>query len=470
MTKESRLRLRCVVIDFVMTCVAILVFNVARFHVFALSPCETLLGFLKLKAVVIGQVTIPLMMLVIYYMSGYYVNVFHRSRLDEALNTLLSVFAGAMLIYFAVLVNDQIDDRGEIYEMVGVLLGILFGCVYPARLIQTLRVRWLIKSGRIRFNTLVFGTSQAAVKLVSRISSSNVAAGMKIIGFVNVNKDNEPEDLGLPVYDMSDIDTVIKSRQVKSLIVVPHRNGINMTINLIASLFPTGLPIYISPTLFHIISGRTHFSNVAGEPLIDISRSSITPMTSSVKRASDIVASLAALLLLSPLLAAIAVAIKLDSEGPVLFRQERIGYHKRPFKILKFRSMKCDAEADGPALSSANDPRITKVGRFLRKYRLDELPQFWNVIKGEMSIVGPRPEREYYIKQIVEKAPYYTLIHQVRPGITSWGMVKYGYATTVDQMVERLKYDLLYIENVSVGVDLKIIFHTVNTVITGRGV
>ena len=190
----------------------------------------------------------------------------------------------------------------------------------------------------------------------------------------------------------------------------------------------------------------------------------------NMKRVSDIVISFFTLLIISPLLLAVAIAVKCSSKGPIFYKQSRIGYHKRPFNIYKFRSMYIDAEISGPALSTLNDPRITSVGRFLRKYRLDELPNFWNVLRGDMSLVGPRPEREYYIKQIMAKAPYYTLIHQVRPGITSWGMVKYGYASDVDGMVERLRYDLLYIENVSLLVDLKILFYTVQTVFTGKGI
>lgn len=132
--------------------------------------------------------------------------------------------------------------------------------------------------------------------------------------------------------------------------------------------------------------------------------------------------------------------------------------------------MYVNAEASGPSLSSENDPRVTRVGRILRKYRLDELPQFWNVLKGEMSLVGPRPEREYFLSRIIAKAPYYVLLLQVRPGITSWGMVKYGYAENVDEMIERSRYDLLYLENISFTVDMKILFHTVHTVATGKGV
>jgi lipopolysaccharide/colanic/teichoic acid biosynthesis glycosyltransferase len=165
----------------------------------------------------------------------------------------------------------------------------------------------------------------------------------------------------------------------------------------------------------------------------------------------------------------VALAIKIDSKGPVFYSQERVGYKQKKFNILKFRSMTTDAEKSGPQLSSENDSRITKLGRILRKYRIDELPQFWNVLKGDMSLVGPRPEREYFIHKIVEKAPYYTLVHQVRPGITSWGMVKYGYAKNVDEMILRLRYDLIYLTNISILVDLKIIIYTVETVFTGRG-
>ena len=185
---------------------------------------------------------------------------------------------------------------------------------------------------------------------------------------------------------------------------------------------------------------------------------------------SPIFVSALALLCLSPVYAAIAVAVRRDSDGPVFYRQERVGYHKKNFNIIKFRTMRPDAESDGPALSSDSDSRVTRVGHFLRKYRLDELPQFWNVLVGDMSLVGPRPERKYYIDRIVEQAPYYALIHQVRPGITSLGMVKYGYASTVAQMVERLSYDLIYLENVSFGFDLKILLYTVRTVVKGRGV
>ena len=294
--------------------------------------------------------------------------------------------------------------------------------------------------------------------------------GFNIRGYVETCAEMPSRELNLPVYHISEIADVCARENVKNLIVVPHRHGVKATLELVNMLLPLDMPIYISPDLYQLLTTRVRMSNIVGEPLVDISRTDMSQSTLNLKRVSDVIVSLLTLIIISPLLLAIAVAVKCSSKGPVIYKQRRIGYHKKPFNIYKFRSMKVDAEASGPALSSLNDPRITQLGRFLRKYRLDELPQFWNVVKGDMSLVGPRPEREYYIKQILTRAPYYTLIHQVRPGITSWGMVKYGYASDVDGMVERLRYDLLYIENVSMLVDLKIMFYTVQTVFTGKGI
>jgi lipopolysaccharide/colanic/teichoic acid biosynthesis glycosyltransferase len=189
-----------------------------------------------------------------------------------------------------------------------------------------------------------------------------------------------------------------------------------------------------------------------------------------VKSIIDRTLSLFALIILSPLMLALSVVIKCSSRGPVFYSQERIGKYGRPFVLYKFRTMNPNAEANGPALSSKNDNRITPVGRFMRKTRLDELPNFYNVLKGDMSLVGPRPERQFFIDQIVKKAPHYLHLQKIKPGITSWGQVKYGYAENVDQMIERLKYDLLYLENMSLLVDFRIILYTLITVVRGRGV
>ncbi len=472
MISYVRQRINYVVGDFLSTNVAWLLFNVVRFYYMedVHGQFASLGDYLGSHMVVVGQVLFPLMMLILYYLSGYYNRVFFKSRLKELVTTLASSFLAAIIIFFVALVNDTVAERMFTYELVLILFSLFFVCVYSVRFSITQVASHNIHRRIWSFNTLIVGTSNSAVELEKRLRTMDKSMGFNIVGYVETCETSNPKNLNLPIFPISNLEQVCEEHDIKNLILIPHRHGIKATISLVNSLFLLDKPIYMSPDLYHLLTSRARLSNIVGEPLVDISSAEVGQSTLNIKRMSDIIVSLIALILLIPLFIVLALAIKKDSAGPIIYKQRRIGFHKKPFDIYKFRSMRVDAEATGPTLSSVNDPRITRIGRFMRKYRLDELPQFWNVLIGDMSLVGPRPEREYYIKQIVARAPYYSLIHQVRPGITSWGMVKYGYASDVDGMIARLRYDLLYIENVSLLVDLKILFYTVHTVFTGKGV
>ena len=239
--------------------------------------------------------------------------------------------------------------------------------------------------------------------------------------------------------------------------------------HLINRLYPANVEIAVVPSLYDMLTGAAMIGEVDDQPLIRITEHKMSDTELCIKRAFDIVVSLTMLVVLSPLYLLVGCLVYTSSKGPIFYKQERIGLHGIPFNIIKFRTMRLHAEADTPQLSSDNDPRVTSVGKFLRKYRLDELPQFWNILRGDMSIVGPRPERRYFITQIEEKAPYYCMIYKIRPGLTSWGPIKVGYTDTLDKMIRRLNYDIVYMENMSLGLDLKIMFHTLGVIFNGRG-
>lgn len=471
MINEKRQRCKYVIGDFLSTNIAWLLFNLIRYNWFeTTSTFDTLVSFLTSKNVVAGQIIFPLLMLGLYYLSGYYNQVFLKSRLQEFITTSTTSFIGMVVIFFAALFNDINAERAFTYEMMLVLFMTFFFVVYIVRYSITRVATHKIHHREWVFNTLIIGTSNTAEQMEKRLRKMKKSMGFNVIGYVETCEGAFHRDLNLPIYSLEEIADVCVRENVKNIIVIQHRHGIKATMSLVSNLLSLNLPIYISPDLYQLLTSKVRVSNIVGEPLVDISKTEMSQCMLNIKRVSDIMVSLITLIVISPLLLIVALVVKYSSKGPVFYKQRRIGYHKRPFNIYKFRSMYVDAEVSGPALSTLNDPRITPVGRFLRKYRLDELPNFWNVLRGDMSLVGPRPEREYYIKQIMAKAPYYTLIHQVRPGITSWGMVKYGYASDVDGMIERLRYDLLYIENVSLLIDLKILFYTVQTVFTGKGI
>lgn len=470
MKQESRLRASYILFDYLTINVGWLIFNIVRY---ISLPQEwkmiTLDSWLfTFPPVVLGQFFIPIMMVILYAISGFYNYVSEKSRLTEAGNTAFISLIGTLIIFFAVLINDSVPERVRNYELILILWLLMFLPCYISRVLITMRQRRRLKDGTGLYTAIVIGPASAVHTMVRKLSPAGKIRQFNIIGTVTTDSYNDRTNL--QSFNINQLEQAINDLQPQVLILAEGSMNLSQKLDLITKLFRTGIDIYVPVDLYRTITSRPKISSLTNEPLINISRPNISEATINLKRIGDVVVSAITLILLTPIFAVVAIAIRRDSPGPIFYRQERVGYRKRIFKIIKFRTMYCNAEANGPTLSTVDDPRVTRVGKFLRKYRIDEFPQFWNVLRGEMSIVGPRPEREYYINKIVERVPHYSLVHQVRPGITSWGMVKFGYAGNVDEMIERLNYDLLYLDNVSFGVDLKILCYTVNTVITGKGV
>ena len=463
-------RLKYVAGDFISSNCAWLAYNCVRYAMGAIHGSYGSLGeFLCARDVLLGQLFFPLMMMVVYAMSGYYNEVYHKSRVHELLTTFWSAVVNALFIFFIALINDVILPRRFNYEMILILWALLFFLVYAVRCVITNHTSRMIKSRKWSWKTLVVGAGEKAVAFVDKINSMRHSLGYDVIGLVHIDGENDAPTQ-LPRYTIEDLKRVCADNQVKELIVVPSGASREEVMHTINHLFDLRLPIRVTPDRGNVLLSQVRIKNIQGEPLVDISGCNMSDCEKNFKRLFDILISVLALIVFSPLYLIVALAIKLNSKGPVFYLQERVGRHNVPFNIIKFRSMVSDAESAGtPQLTQDNDPRVTSVGAFLRKYRIDELPQFWNVLKGDMSIVGPRPERQFYVNQIQQRVPSYALLHQVRPGITSLGMVKYGYAKNVDEMIERLNYDLIYLENMSLINDMKIMIYTIKIVFTGRG-
>ncbi|TAL61504.1 MAG: sugar transferase [Bacteroidetes bacterium] len=420
-----------------------------------------------------GLFSILFFWFVLYASTGAYKDIFRKSRLKELGQTLLISIIGVIVIFFVLILDDEIISYKSYYQSFVAILGLHFSFTFFVRYILVSNTVYKVHNRIIGFNTLLVGSNEAAWKIFNEMQSQKKSSGNLFLGFVMVDDKNgyshKLQNIVPCLGNIGSIKTSIKEKEIEEVIIAIESSEHESLGKIIGELEETPASIKIIPDMYDILSGQVKMNNVLGTPLIEISRDIMPVWQQTLKRTFDILVSIFVLTVFSPLYLALTIGVLLSSKGRIIYSHERIGRHGDPFMIHKFRSMYSDAEMTGPQLSSTNDPRITKFGKFIRRTRLDELPQFYNVVKGDMSIVGPRPERQHFIDLILKRAPHYKHLLKVRPGITSWGQVKYGYAENVDQMVERLKFDVIYIENMSLSLDCKILIYTVMIILQGRG-
>lgn len=463
-------RIKYIISDFVASVISWFLMNLARYHALGRYDFDSLHSYLTSQNIVKGQLLVPVFWLIIYYYSGYYNSTRMKSRLAELKTTATSVLYGSLIIFFIIMVNDLPKHYLSYYKLLTILIVGQFVLTYIPRAIITARQTNSIHQRKKGFNTIVIGCGKNARNIINELNRMKISMGFFIKGCIDMQdcKPRMPQTAILGTKE--NLENIMHEYNIHKIIIAPDNLSNDNISQYLNYLYKYNVPIILAADKKYILTHSIKMNTIYATPLIEINRDNMPDGQKNVKQTLDILISAITLVLLSPLFLYLAIRVKMDSKGPVFYKQERLGKHGKPFNIYKFRTMYVNSEENGPALSSHKDKRITPFGKVMRKYRFDELPQFWNVLKGEMSLVGPRPERKYYAEQILQAAPYYQQIYTVKPGITSWGMVKFGYANTVEQMVDRLQYDIIYLDSRNLLVDTKILIYTFKTIFTGKGI
>jgi exopolysaccharide biosynthesis polyprenyl glycosylphosphotransferase len=422
-------------------------------------------GFFK------GLICFTFSWIALFYVVGTYRSIYYRSRITEVFYTTTSTLSGSLILLFVFILKNPHENNHTYYlEFISILLPTLFGILLIRMIFLNLAKKQIL-NGEVYFPTILIGNLREVTNFYSEFSKIPDNRTHRILGFIPLNEEisSNKNDLVIPSYKMADLENLMESHGIEEIIVVPNKENRSLLSEVLKQIVHLNISIKITPDDVDILAGYLKTQNVLATPLIEVHPSNMPAWQQHVKRLIDIFFSISLLVLFIPFFIYLAIRVKLSSPGSIVYRQKRIGLKGKSFTMYKFRSMYADAEANGPQLSSADDTRITQWGKIMRKWRLDETPQLWNVLKGEMSLVGPRPERKYYIDQLIAAHPEYRYIFKVKPGISSWGMVKFGYASNIEEMLKRMPYDLLYVENASLLLDAKILVYTLQLILSGKG-